>query len=210
MQSANLPQKVVVLHVSRANLQDVHLFKQGELVDAHHLCDDGKPSFPFGLHQHLDALSPKPLKGVGGSPGFEGASPQNLGACCLDGFGDPQDLLRTFHGAGAGNEAEAAAANPDLGARQRDDRVLGPEFPAAALEGLRYPLYLLHNLQTGQQLYVHSACLAHQGESCVIFPGKEMGLHPLALEPANQAVNLVLGGSGFDDDDHMQFSLATS
>ena len=86
----------------------------------------------------------------------------------------------------------------------------GRNSRAAALEGLRYPLYLLHNLQTGQQLYVHSACLAHQGESCVIFPGKEMGLHPLALEPANQAVNLVLGGSGFDDDDHMQFSLATS
>ena len=65
----------------------------------------------------------------------------------------------------------------------------------------------LYHLQTGQQAGVYFAGLTHQGQNGVVFPGGPMCLHSLALQPADQAVNLVLRSSGFEGDDHTQFSL---
>ncbi len=165
----------------------------------------GSPVSRLASTQHLDSLSPKTLKRRGKS-GFE-APPAKFGRLLPGRLWRPPGFAPDFpRSRGRHNEAEAAAANPEGTWEPGREMTVswGRNSLAAALEGLRYPLYLLHNLQTGQQLYVHSACLAHQGESCVIFPGKRWAC-TLGFWASESGGQFGSGGSGFDDDDHMQF-----
>ena len=75
------------MHVSGANLEDVHFLKQGKLIDVHHFADDGKACFPLGFHQHGKALGPQSLERIGGGSRLEGPAPQNLGPGGLDRVG---------------------------------------------------------------------------------------------------------------------------
>ena len=92
-----LLEQLEVLHVARANLNDVNVLKQRQMVDVHDLGDDGQAGFLLGFAQQLDALAVESLEGVGGGAGLERAAAEHICAGSLDGFGHRQDLVVVLH-----------------------------------------------------------------------------------------------------------------
>ena len=102
-------QEIKILHISRADLDDVDICKQGDLP---HICDfgdNGKPRCLLGLHQDFHSGSAQTLKIVGRGSGLKCAAPEHVGAGVLNRPGGAEHLLVCFHGTGAGNQAEMPA-----------------------------------------------------------------------------------------------------
>lgn len=59
---AQLLQKLKVLHVPGAHLDDVHVLEERQVVGVHDLGDDGQSGLPLGLQQQLDAVAFRPWK----------------------------------------------------------------------------------------------------------------------------------------------------
>ena len=109
-----------------------------------------------------------------------------------------------LHGAGAGYDAEAAAA--DFRPAQVDHRILGLELPADQLKGLRHLLHGLDDFQTGQQIHVDLVGVAYETQNRIIVPGGQIGLDALILQPVHQVIDLTLGGPRFDNGNHDRLS----
>ena len=121
-----------VLHVARADLQDVGVF--GDQVDvavAHDLGDDSETGGFTRFGEQFQAFAFHALEIVGRSAGLKRAAAQDGGAGRGDGFGRFHDLLFAFDGAGAGHGDELIAAN--FGAADFDDGPLFAEFFADEL-----------------------------------------------------------------------------
>ena len=145
MDAAQLLQKVKILHITRPDLDDIHILEQGQMVDVHDLGHDGQSRGPLGLGQELEALEAQTLERIGGRAGLEGAAAQDRGAGGLDGAGHLQDLILALHGAGAGDHAEVAAAQLD--AAHFDHGIGGMEHAVALLEGLAHAAHRHDHLQ---------------------------------------------------------------
>ena len=107
-------QKVVVLHIAGAHLQNIDVLKQGEVGGAHDLGHHRQTRFPPRLAQKLQPLFPQAREVIGGGAGLVGAAPQELRAGVFDAARHGQKLLLGLHGAGAGHHAETAAADGGL------------------------------------------------------------------------------------------------
>ena len=113
------PQQLEVLRVSGADLDDIHVVEQVQMIDAHDLRDDGQARLPFGFGEELQAVRLQALEVIRRGAGLERAAPKHIGPGCLDPLGDADNLLLRLHGARPSDHAEIAAA--DLDAAQVED-----------------------------------------------------------------------------------------
>ncbi len=184
--------KVKVLHIPGADLDDVHIPEEGQLGKVHQLGDDGQAGFLLGGPQVGKALLPQALEGVGRGTGLKGPAPEHGGPAGLYRLCDGHHLLLRFHRAGSRHDGEAAAAN--LGIAHLDDGILRVELAVGVFVGLLDPLYVLHNVQGGDEVNIQLGGVPHQAQDGVGLPDAFVDAHPLFLEPADKALHLVRVG----------------
>src|ERR1051326_3011003 len=131
---AELPQQVVILHVARADLQDVGVFGQErDLRLIHDLADDEQVVAIGRRAHHFEAVFAEPLKAVRRTAGFECAPSDDAGAVACDDFSGLLDLITVLDAAGTGHDNHLAVA--DLDVTYLDDRPAGTEVAAGQLVG---------------------------------------------------------------------------
>ena len=197
---AELAQEVKVLHVARADLNDVHVFEQGQVLHAHDLRHDGQPGLlPCDLEQ-LEAGGLQALKVVGRGAGLERAAAQDVRTGGLDGLRDRDDLLLGLDGAGPGDHDEVAAA--DLHAADIHDGVVRVELAVAALEWLGHALDTVNDAEAADQIHIHAGRVADEAEHGLIFALGNVDGQALTLEPVDELLALCGFHAMFEYDDH--------
>ena len=110
--AADLGQQRVVLHVARADLDDVgHLEHRLEVARVHQLGHDRQPGQLLGLGQQPQALLTQALEGVRARARLVGAAAQHRRAGLGDDLGRGQGLVARLDRARPGDEREVLAAD---------------------------------------------------------------------------------------------------
>ena len=126
-------QHIKVLHVSCAHLNNIHLVKQVDVLQAGQFGDDGQAGFFFRFQQQLDSLRLESAERVRRGSWLKRAAPQQGSArrfhplCCFN------DLFRRFHRTGPCNDCEARSA--DFGVPDWNYTVLRMKFSVYQLVG---------------------------------------------------------------------------
>ena len=119
----DLGQQRVVLHVARADLDDVGDLQHGvEVAHVHQLGDDRQPRLGLRLGEQAQALLAEPLEGVGGSAGLVGAAAEQGRARVAHDARGLQHLLARLDRAGTRDQREVLA--PDLAPLDVEHRAL--------------------------------------------------------------------------------------
>ena len=197
---AHLLEQVVVLHVARADLDDVDVVKQRQMLDVHELRHDGQPRLLLGDLQQADPLAVQTLEVIGGGPRLECAAAQQLRARGLDGLGDIDDLLLGFHGARPRDHGEMPAA--ELRVAHAHDGVVGVELAVAALERVGHALDGIDDIQTFQQRHIDPARIADQTQHGLILAERGMHVNILVPQPVDELISLFLGDVVLQYDNH--------
>src|SRR5437762_5257763 len=128
--------QVVVLHVARANLEDVNVAHHHlDLRRVHHFANGKEAEFVGGFAHELEARFTHALEGVRRSARLESAAAQDLCAGLGDAFSDGKNLFARFDRAGAGGDYDFRAADANTPA-EIDEGALGLELAAGELERL--------------------------------------------------------------------------
>ena len=180
---AQLLQKVKILHISGAHLNNVYIVEKLQSADVHDFCNNGKTCDLFGFQKQVNALSLHTLKRIGRGAGLESTAPKDLCASLLDGCGNLNDLLFRFYAARACNHGKMTAANAHI--TDLNHRVLGVEFAVGLLIGLRHPLDRLHDLQTAQQLHIYPGGIANEAKDGYFLTFGNMHIQVHVLQPVN-------------------------
>ena len=102
---AELAQQVEVLHIARADLEEIDVGQhQLDLGDLHDLADDEQAGGVAGFAQQLEGIEAHALEGVGRAARFECAAAKEFRAGGLDDLRAGEDLLAAFDGAGPGHD----------------------------------------------------------------------------------------------------------
>ena len=197
---SQLLQKLKVLHISCAHLDQVHVFKQRQVVCVHNLRDDGQAGDLLCLQQQLQPVGLQALEVVGRGSGLEGAAAEHVGSCRLHVLGDGDDLVVALHGAGAGDHGEVSPAH--LHAGDVNNAVQGVEFAVGALEGLGHALDGVHDVQPHNQILVQLGRVADNTHDGGKLPLGHMGDQILGLDPADQVLYSLFVYVRLYDDDH--------
>ena len=125
-------EQAVVLHVAGADLENVGVFADDvDVFGRDDFGDNREAGFVAGRGEHFQAFFFEALESVGAGARFERAAAEGGRAGLLDRAGRADDLLFAFDGAGAGDDAECAAADGE--AAGADDAGLGFGFDAGEL-----------------------------------------------------------------------------
>ena len=88
-----------------------------------------------------------------------------------------------------------------------DDGVLGVEFTVGVLVRLLNALYILHDVQGGDEVDIQLGGVAHQPQDGVGLADAGVDDDAFFLQPGNEAFQLVSVGITFQNDDHSRFLL---
>ncbi len=155
--SAHLFQQVEVLHVTGADLDDVHrLLEHGKLVGTHQLSDDGHAGGVLGVQQQTNALHSFALKRVGRGAGLVGAPPHGAGSGGLYRLGHPHHLALALYRAGTGDHYQFVSADGHAAAHI-DYRVVRVVFAVGLFVGFGHTHNPVHPVQLGQVLLIQPA-----------------------------------------------------
>ena len=194
-----------ILHVARANLDDVGVFfDQIERFIVDRLRDD--PEAVSGAHfrKNLEAVFPEPLKAVRGSAGFVSATAKKPRAGFLDAFGDGQALFLSLHGAGACHQGHVLASNNDV-ARRCGDAQNGVFFLGVAANQLvrLADRNAFHNAGKGfQNAKIDLALIAGDADGGSQRTGNRVSFEAKAFDALADRPHLLLGGMRLHDDQH--------
>jgi hypothetical protein len=87
-------EEIIILHVARADLEDIDVAEHHlHLRGVHNFADGEQIEFLRGFAHQLEAFFAHALEGVGGSARLKGAGAKDFGTGFGDGFGDGEDLL---------------------------------------------------------------------------------------------------------------------
>ncbi len=100
-----------VLHIARAQLDDIDIGKQIQVLFAHDFGDNRQSGLPLGFQQQPEAFGFHPLEGIRGGARLERASAQEGRPRLFDRFGNHQDLIFALHRARPGEHIKIALAN---------------------------------------------------------------------------------------------------
>ena len=204
-QLAHLLQKVEVLHIPGADLDDIHLVLEDlAVLGAHQLGDDGHARGGLGLQQQVKPADPHPLEGVGGGAGLEGPAPEKGGPGGLHILGHRNDLLLALHRTGPRDNGEVAPA--DGGRAHLHHCVLRMELPVGPLVGFADPHDPLDVLIDGNFIDVDGGGVSHQAQDGAVHTVGDAHLEALELELRHQFVDLPLLRARFHNDDHKSIS----
>src|SRR5438045_9094761 len=103
---------MVVLHVARTNLKNIHVAEHHlDLRWVHDFADGEELEFLGGFTHELEALFSHALEGVRGGARLESSGAKNFGSSFSDGFGDGLDLVTRLDGAGPRGDDHFIAAD---------------------------------------------------------------------------------------------------
>jgi hypothetical protein len=203
--SPDVAQQRVVLHVPRADLEDVGVFGHDvDLARLHHLGDDREagPIARFGkVPKGLDTQA---LEGVRARPRLERAASQDRGAGRLDRIGGLEQLLTALDRAGSGHHRQRSIA--DRRVQDPDHRVLRMELARCQLE---WPADRGHGLDARHRREAFAEDgppASHLTDDCdnrVVIRHVVERRHPLGQDLALDAEDLGLRGSCRHHDEHL-------
>ena len=190
VQLAELFEQFKVLHIPCADLYQINVLEQRQVVNAHYFRNYGKSGLLTGKLQKLYARGLKPLEVIGRGTRLERAAAQHIRAAGLYRAGNGKYLLLVFNGAGARYHAEVAAA--DLNVANVYDHVVRMELPVAALERLGHALYGIHYAKAGYKVHVYAARVAYQAKNRLELAFGNVYAQSLTLQPIDELILLFL------------------
>src|SRR5216683_99189 len=207
---AQRAKEVVVLHVARADLEDVDVTHHHlNLRRVHHFADGKEAEFVGGLAHKLEARFTHALEGVGRSARLEGAGAQDFCASFCDAFSDGVDLLAGFHRAGTSGNDDLRAADFDAAA-EIDDGAFGLELAAGEFERLGNAHDFAHAVEQFEVAMIEVAVNADGAEDGVRLAGGAVNVEAAANEPVDDMLDLGVGGPFLHHDDHESFLFPSS
>src|SRR6266446_1133659 len=197
-------EEVVVLHVARADLKDVHVAEHHlDLGRVHDFADGEEIEFLRGLAHEFEAFFTHALEGVGRSARLESTGTQDFGSGFGDGFGDGEDLLAGLDGARAGGDDNFVATD-FYAAAEIDDGAFGLELAAGELEGLGDAHDFAHAVEQLEIAMIEIAVHANGAEDGVRFAGGAMHIEAAGDEAVDDVLDLGVGGALLHYDDHVR------
>ena len=200
--------QTVVLHVARADLQNVGVLgHHGHRLDRHHLGDDGQPGLLTGFGQVFKPLEAESLEVVGAGARLEGAAAQHLGPGLLDGMGDLDDLLAALDAARSRHHDDLLPADLHLTAGNVEDGVVWAGGAAAEFVGF-LDAQRVGDAFHGVKMLAGDLCqIADQGHNGSVFAVDRVGGATHFFGFGNDRADFGSGCIGFHYDDHGWFSL---
>ena len=177
---SDLLEKVEVLHVSRANLDDVDIIEAFDILEIHKLGDDRKPGFFLRCIKKSYSFFSKPLERIGRSARLERAAPKHRGARLLDGLGAADYLLFGLYRTGPRNHREGTAA--DLDARTVDYGIFRMEFAVGGFVRLLNTLNGLNDIESLNKPRIYVGNIADAPDNRLELTGRYMRLDVVGLE----------------------------
>src|SRR5437870_4948316 len=195
-------QKMVILHIARAHLQNINVRKhRNDLRWVHDLADHHEIVSLAGDAQQPQALFAKPLEGIRRTARLESPSAQQTRAGPRHARGDQVDLLRRFHGArpGGDHDFRSADAHP---ARQFDNGPFRTKGAAGQLIGLRDANDFAHPGQQFDIARIEIGTHAYGAEHGLRNSRRAMDIEAQRDEVVDHILNLLLARSGLHYDNH--------
>ena len=198
--AAQLLEQHEVLHIARAELDDIHIREQVEVLFAHDLGHDRQAGLALGFEQQLEALGLQPLEGVRRGARLERAAAHEGRARFLDRFRDHNNLVLILNRARAGHDVEIARA--DLAPRHLKDRVLRMELAVNGLERFGYALYALDHVIGQNVPLIDLGGVAHQSEDGGVIALGIVDFEPHIHKVLHQPVDMFLVAVLLEYNDH--------
>src|SRR5947207_1165184 len=197
--------EIVILHVARADLEDVDITHHHlDLRSVHHFADGEEAEFVGGFAHDLEARFTQALKGVRRSARLEGAAAQDLRAGLGDACGNGMDLLAGFDRTGAGGDDHFRAADANTPA-EIDDGTFGLKLAAGKFERLSNTHDLAHPVEQFEVEVIEVAVNADGAEDGVRFAGGAVNVEAAGDEAVDDMLDLGVGGPFLHHDDHKSF-----
>ena len=197
---AHLFQKIVILHVARADLNDINILKQRQMLNIHKFCHDRQARFLLGNLKQADALAVQPLEVIRRRARLERAAAQQLRARSLDGLCNVYDLLLRFDRARPCDHRKMPAAEfciPD-----RNHSIIWVELTVAAFERVGNALDGIDDIQTFQKGHINPACIANQPQNGLILAERGVHIDLLVPQPGNELIPLFVRDVVLQYDNH--------
>ena len=193
-----------VLHVARADLDDVRDFPYGpHAFGVHRLRADQEARLFARFGQKPQSGSPQALERIGRGAGLPGAAAEDHGASLLHLAGRLEDLALGLDGARPRDGRDLRAAHGDA-AREANHGVLLLPLAAHLFVGLGDVDDVLHPRQRFQTRCVHAAVVPHQADGGALGAGHGAGLVAHFLDHRDDALDLGVRGAAPHHDQHCE------
>ena len=207
--AASTLEKREVLHVARADLDDVGVFLdeiEGFVVDG--LGDDAEAELLADLGEDFEAGETESLEGVGRSPGLVRASAEKARARGFQAFGDGEALRFGFDGAGAGDKSEVGTSGEDVSGRSgdADDGVFFFDIAGDEFVGLGDGNAFDDTGHGFQNAKVDGAVVAGDADGGAPGAGDGVSFEAEGFDALANGADLFFGGVGLHDDEHRRKS----
>ena len=198
---AEFAQQIEVLHVARADLQNVGIrSEQRNLRLVHHLADHQQTAPVRRLAHHFEAFFAESLKAVRRAARLECAAANDARAAVGDDVGGALDLIAALDAARSGHHDDPVAADLDI--PDLDDGAAGPETPAGQLVGRDDAVNFLHALHHLDDRGVEIVPAADAAQHGVDHAGRAMNVESHFDQPVDHLLNLRFGRALLHDDEH--------
>ena len=192
-----------ILHVARANLDDVGIFfDQVEAFVVNRLGDDAQAKALANLREDFQARFPHALKAVRGSARLVGAAAEQAYSRAGNLFGDGHGLGFAFNGARTGNHHDGLAADGNFpgGSGNANDGVFLFGIAADQLIGLANGNTFDDAGKGFESADVNGAAIAGDADGGAHRAGNGVGFQTEAFDPLADFADLLFGGVGLHDD----------
>ncbi len=199
---ADIPRFIVVLHVARADLEDVHVIHHHlNLRRVHHLADGEEAKFVRGFAHKLEARFSHPLEGIRRSTRLESPAAKDLRTGFGNALGDGKNLFTRFDRARSGRNNDFRAAD-FYAAAKIDDGAFRPELAAGEFEWLGDAHDFAHAVQQFEVAMIEIAVNANRAEHGMRFASRAMNVEAAGDQPVNDMLDLRVRGPFLHHDDH--------
>ena len=201
---------MIILHVARADLIDVHVVAHHfHLRRVHHFADGEQAEFVGGFTHQFQAGLAHALKRIGRGAWLECAGTQNFCAGFGDRFGDGLNLFARFDGTRTGGDDHIGAAD-FYAAAKIDDGAFRFELSAGQFERLGDAHDFAHALQQLKVAMIEIAVYADCAEYGVRCAGGAMHIEAVRHQFVDDVLNLGVRCALLHDDDHGAVSFVLS
>ena len=193
-------EQLKVLHIAGTHLDQVHVFKQGQVLGVHDLGHNGRTGGAARQLEQVQTLAAHTLKRVGGGAGLEGTAAQQGSACRLYPLGAVGDLLLALNAARPGDDRKVAAA--DLDTLHVDNAVVRVEFAVGLFVWLGHAAAGLHHRVCQHPALCNGLSVADQTQNMGVAALGIVDLQTHILQLVAELAHLYVGGILFEYDDH--------
>ena len=197
-------EQLKILHIAGTYLNQVYVFKQGQVLGVHDLGHDGRTGGAARQLEQVQTLAAHTLKGVGRGTGLERTAAQQGSACRLYPLGAVGDLLLALNAARPGDDCKVATA--DLDTLHVDNAVVRVELAVGLFVGLGHAAAGLYHRVCQHPALRNGLGIADQTQNMGVAALGIVDLQPHILQLVAELAHLYVGGILFEYDDHSVLS----